>query len=64
MLIMDYHCPYHSMYFEVIQEIKDCYEEKRIINDLYPLKKLKINYLIKVNLKILKKVCKNFYVNN
>lgn len=64
MFIIDYYCPYNSIYFEVVQEINDFHEKKKIINNLYPNKNFSIKYLTKVNLKILKKVCKNSSVKN
>ena len=64
MFIIDYHCPYHSMYFEVIQEMSNFHQKKKIINNLYPNKNLTIKYLTKVNLKILKTVYKNSSVKN
>lgn len=63
MFIIDYHCPYHSIYFEVVQDIKNFNEKKEIVNKLYPKKKFSIKYLERVNLQVLKTICKNFLVN-
>lgn len=62
MLIIDYHCPYQSVFLEVVAELKEFNEKKNIVNCLSLNKKYTIKYYTKLNYKLLTKLYMDLYV--